>query len=175
MWSYALTPTEEATAVEVGYQRQKPYFGDPTRNINYSEGDLWEMWQHAVAAGSELAFAHMIGRTDFVPHFNKWKTELDIPGLGEVRYSFAENPQLRYTNRDDDNLIYILMSDGMRHKTRRTQDTGWLGEPYRAVGWLYGHQCKTAPNAWKYNEKSMYIPVQDLAPMETLYNAITIA
>ena len=38
--SYALTTQEEATAVEVGYQRQKPYFGDPTRNINYSEGDL---------------------------------------------------------------------------------------------------------------------------------------
>ena len=32
---YSLTPEEEAIAVEVGYQRQKPYFGDPTRNINY--------------------------------------------------------------------------------------------------------------------------------------------
>ena len=168
MWSYSLTPQEEATVVEVGYQRQKPYFGDPTRNINYSEGDLWELWQHAVAAGSELAFARMIGRTDFVPHFNKWKTELDIPGLGEVRYSFADKPQLRYTNRDDDNLIYILMADGMRHKTRRNKDTDWIGEPYRAMGWLYGHQCKTAPNVWKYNEKSWYIPVQDLASMETL-------
>ena len=35
---YSLTPQEEAIAVEVGYQRQKPYLGDPTRNVNYSEG-----------------------------------------------------------------------------------------------------------------------------------------
>jgi hypothetical protein len=54
---YALTVEEEAICVEVGYQRQKPYFGDPTKNINYSEGDLWETWQHVVCAGSELAFA----------------------------------------------------------------------------------------------------------------------
>ena len=121
MWSYSLTPQEEATAVEVGYQRQKPYFGDPTKNVNYSEGDLWEMWQHVVCAGSELAFARMIGLTDFVPHYNKWKTELDIPKLFEVRYSYAEpTPNLRYTNRDDDEVIYVLMSDGLRVKTRRT-------------------------------------------------------
>lgn len=79
-WEYSLTPQEEATCVEVGYQRQKPYFGDPTRNINYSEGDLWEMWQHIVCAGSELAFARMMGNKDFIPHYNKWKSELDLPG-----------------------------------------------------------------------------------------------
>ena len=56
---YSLTVEEEATCVEVGYQRQKPYFGDPTKNINYSEGDLWETWQHVVCAGSELAFARL--------------------------------------------------------------------------------------------------------------------
>ena len=172
MWSYSLTPTEEATAVEVGYQRQKPYFGDPTRNINYSEGDLWEMWQHVVAAGSELAFARMIGRTDFVPHFNKWKSELDIPGLGEVRYSFAEIPQLRYTNRDDDNLIYILMSDGMRHKTRRTGPE-WKGRPYWARGWMYGSECKK--DEWKYNDKTWYVPHNYLRHMEDLPIAITVA
>lgn len=36
-WEYALTAKEEAICVEVGYQRQKPYLGDPTKNINYSE------------------------------------------------------------------------------------------------------------------------------------------
>jgi hypothetical protein len=173
MWTYSLTATEEATAVEIGYQRQKPYFGDPTKNINYSEGDLWETWQHGVCAGSELAFARMIGRTDFVPHFNKWKTELDIPGFGEVRYTFSDQPKLRYTNRDNDELIYILMTDGLRHKTRRNKDNHWLGEPYRAVGWLYGYQCKTSPNQIKYSGGSRYVPMQDLAPMETLPNAIT--
>jgi hypothetical protein len=163
--SYALTPQEEATAVEVGYQRQKPYFGDPTKNINYSEGDLWELWQHAVAAGSELAFARMVGKTDFVPHFNKWKNELDIPGLGEVRYSFNEQPKLRYTNRDDDTLVYILMADGMRHKTRRV-GPAWLGVPYKVLGWAYGSQCKK--EAFRYNEKSWYVPVSHLQPMHLL-------
>jgi hypothetical protein len=162
---YSLTTQEEAIAVEVGYQRQKPYFGDPTRNINYSEGDLWELWQHAVAAGSELAFARMIGKTDFVPHFNKWKNELDIPGLGEVRYTFNEHPKLRYTNRDDDNFIYVLMTDGMRHKTRRTAPD-WLGTPYRAVGWMYGYECKQ--DAFKYNDKSWYVPFMSLHSMKTL-------
>jgi hypothetical protein len=166
VWQYSLTPQEEGIVTDIGYQRQKPYFGNPTRNVNYSEGDLWELWQHAVAAGSELAFARMVGRKDFIPHFNKWKKELDIPGLGEVRYSFRDNPQLRYTNRDDDNLIYILMSDGMRHKTRRTYENNWIGEPFRAVGWLYGYQCKNPK--WQYNEKSWYVPKEELSSMETL-------
>jgi hypothetical protein len=141
------------------------YFGDPTKNVNYSEGDLWELWQHAVAAGSELAFARMIGKTDFVPHFNKWKTELDIPGLGEVRYTFSDQPKLRYTSRDDDSLVYILMSDGMRHKTRRV-GPDWLGAPYRAIGWSHGSQCKK--NEFRYNEKTWYVPPQHLYPMDTL-------
>jgi len=163
--SYALTTQEEAIAVEVGYQRQKVYFGDPTNNVNYSEGDLWELWQHAVAAGSELAFARMVGKTDFVPHFNKWKTELDIPGLGEVRYTFSDQPKLRYTNRDDDSLVYILMSDGMRHKTRRVAPD-WLGTPYRAVGWLHGGQCKK--DEFRYNETTWYVSPQNLYPMNLL-------
>jgi hypothetical protein len=163
--SYALTPKEEAIAVEVGYQRQKVYFGDPTKNINYSEGDLWELWQHAVAAGSELAFARMVGKTDFVPHFNKWKTELDIPGLGEVRYTFSDQPKLRYTNRDDDSLVYILMSDGMRHKTRRVAPD-WLGTPYRAIGWSHGGQCKK--DEFRYNETTWYVPPRNLYPMNLL-------
>ena len=170
MWSYALTPQEEATAVEVGYQRQKPYFADPTRNVNYSEGDLWEMWQHVVCAGSELAFARMLGMNDFVPHYNKWKTEWDVPGIGEVRYSFAEpTPNLRYTNRDDDSLIYVLISDGLRVKTRRTAPD-WKSNPYWASGWMYGSECKR--DEWKYNEKSWYVPFNHLRKMEDLPNAI---
>jgi hypothetical protein len=166
VWSYSLTPKEEATAVEIGYQRQKYFFGDPTRNINYSEGDLWEMWQHAVAAGSELAFARMVGLKDFVPHFNKFKNELDIPGIGEIRYAFTESePRLRYTNRDDDSLIYVLMCDGLRIKSRRVAPD-WDGPPYWAIGWMYGSDCKN--DVWKYNEKSWYIPYNSLKKMEEL-------
>jgi hypothetical protein len=165
-WEYALTPEEEAIAVEVGYQRQKPYLGQPAKNRNYSEGDAWELWQHAVAAGSELAAARMFGLNEFVPHFNKWKSALDIPQLGEVRYTFSDNPKLRYTSNDNNDLIYILMTDGMRHKTRRTQDNGWLGEPFRAVGWLYGHQCINP--LWQYNATTMYVPINELNSMESL-------
>jgi hypothetical protein len=165
MWEYSLTPKEEAISVEVGYERQKPYFGDPTRNVNYSEGDLWEMWQHSVAVGSELAFARMIGKEDFVPHYNKWKSELDIPGLGEVRYSFRERPQLRYTVRDNDSLIYVLLSDGMRHKDRRTPPD-YKGTPYRAIGWMRGMDCKR--DEWKYNETTWYVPSEFLFEMNDL-------
>jgi hypothetical protein len=170
VWTYALSATEEATAVEVGYQRQKPYFGDPTKNVNYSEGDLWEMWQHVVCAGSELAFARMVGKNNFVPHFNKWKTELDIPGLGEVRYSFPPIRGLRYTTRDDDNLIYILTTGGLCNKERRTAPD-WKGPEYVAVGWMYGRDCKK--DEWKYNDKTWYVPLEYLNRMETLPNGIT--
>lgn len=166
MWIYALSPTEEATAVEVGYQRQKPYFGDPTRNINYSEGDLWEMWQHVVCAGSELAFARMIGKKDFVPHYNKWKSELDIPDLGEVRYSFPPIRGLRYTTRDEDDLIYVLTTGGLCNKERRV-GPDWKGPEYVAVGWMYGRDCKK--DEWKYNEKTWYVPIESLKEMETLH------
>jgi hypothetical protein len=170
MWTYSLTNLEEATAVEVGYQRQKPYFGDPTKNVNYSEGDLWEMWQHVVCAGSELAFARMMGKQDFVPHFNKWKTELDIPGLGEVRYAFPPIRGMRFTNRDDDDLIYVLMSDGLCHKTRRVAPD-WKGPAYVAQGWMYGRECKE--EQWRYNERTWYVPVQNLRRMESLQDGIS--
>ena len=166
LWSYSLTPTEEATAVEVGYQRQKPYFGDPTKNTNYSEGDLWEMWQHAVCAGSELAFAKMIGKNDFVPHYNKWKSNLDIPGIGEIRYSFPPVKGMRYTTRDNDLLAYILIINGLCHKTRRSSPN-WVGSPYLAIGWLYGSECKR--EEWKFNENTWYVPLDKLKPMEKFW------
>jgi hypothetical protein len=165
MWEYSLTPQEEGISVEVGYQRQRPYFGDPTHNVNYSEGDLWETWQHSVAVGSELAFARMVGKNDFIPHYNKWKSELDIPGLGEVRYSFRDKPQLRYTVRDNDSLIYILLADGLRHKTRRNAPD-YKGTPYRAVGWMVGADCKK--DEWRYNEKTWYVPLESLMQMKEL-------
>ena len=165
-WAYGLTPEEEATCVEVGYQRQKPYFGDPTRNVNYSEGDLWELWQHAVCAGSELAFARMMGNMTFTPHFNKWKTELDIPGWGEVRYSFSDDRGLRFTNRDDKDLKYVLISNGLSKKTRREPGKGYVSPPYVAIGWMYGNECMK--EEWKYNEKSWYVPRTALRLMEDL-------
>jgi hypothetical protein len=46
-WTYALTIEEEAICAEVGWQRQLPYLGQPEKNMNYSEGDVWESMQLA--------------------------------------------------------------------------------------------------------------------------------
>jgi hypothetical protein len=164
MWLYSLTPQEEAICVEVGYQRQKPYFGNPTKNINYAEGDLWELWQHAVCAGSELAFARMMGNQNFVPHFNKFKSELDIPGWGEVRYSFRNVPSLRFTNRDEPQLKYVLVIGGLAVKPQKQKPENYKTEPYVAVGWAYGAECMQ--DEYQYNEKSWYMPQEFLHPME---------
>ena len=162
-WTYSLTTQEEAECVEIGYQRQKPYFGNPTKNINYSEGDLAELWQHTIACGAELAFARMLGNTDFKPHFNKWKTELDIPGFGEVRYTTSNYRGLRFTNRDDINLKYVLLTEGLNVKTRRSKENNYKSHPYVAIGWMYGKDC--IKDEWKYNEKSWYVPRNFLNPM----------
>ena len=172
-WLYSLTPAEEALCVEIGYQRQKPFFGDPTRNMNYSEGDVWESLQHMVCAGSELAFARMMGLTEFVPHVNKWKTELDIPGFGEIRYAFPPNfPEfsndirgLRFTTHDDPELKYVLLAGGLGKKTRRSAPD-WKGAPYIALGWMYGHECTN--EMWRFNEKTFYVPRTTLHSMEEL-------
>jgi hypothetical protein len=162
---YSLSLQEEAQVVEVGYQRQKPYFGDPTRNINYSEGDLWELHQHAICAGAEMAFARMAGLKDFVPHYNKWKSELDIPGFGEVRYSATSSRGLRYTVRDNDQSWYVFITGGLSIKAKRYAPN-YLGNPYQAVGWMFGYECKR--DEWKYNNTTWYVPTAELRPMESL-------
>ena len=164
-WEYSLTAQEEALCVEIGYQRQKPYFGDPTKNINYSEGDLWEMWQHAVCVGSELAFARMLGKNDFVPHYNKWKTEVDVPGVGEIRYSFSANGGLRFTARDNPDLKYVLMTEGLAIKNRTEKGQERKSHPYKAIGWMLGADCMK--NEWlsPYSNKTWVVPRSQLRPM----------
>ena len=172
-WAYSLTIEEEALCAEVGWQRQLPYLGQPEKNMNYSEGDVWESMQHMIAAGSELAFARMMGDVDFVPHVNKWKTELDLPGFGEVRYAFPPNfPEfsdevrgLRFTTHDSPDLKYVLLAGGLGKKTRRTAPD-WKGAAYVAVGWMYGHEC--TPVSYTHNQKTFYVPRTELHSMEEL-------
>ncbi len=137
-FEYALTPEEEATVARIGYERQLPMFAQPERNRNYYEGEVWEMWQHSVCAGAELAFARMCGMSDFVPHVNKFKTVKDVSGW-EVRYSFGNN-MLRLSDWDDQDAVYVLLVDGLRHKTRRNPENGWVGVNYRAVCWAHGYE-----------------------------------
>lgn len=169
-WEYRLTPKEEAVCVEVGYQRQKPYFGDPTKNISYSEGDLDELWQHAVCAGSELAFAKMMGIKDFKPHFNKWKTEEDLPGFGEIRYSFSKTRGLRFTSRDSVNKKYVLLTGGLSIASRRDSKDGYKSPAYIAEGWMYGRDC--VKPEWLYKEdrgvRVWYVPIIELRSMSEI-------
>jgi len=154
VFEYALTPQEEALVARIGYERQEPMFAQPERNRNYYEGEVWEMWQHAVCAGAELAFARMCGMTDFVPHVNKFKMVKDVGGW-EVRYSFG-NSMLRISDWDDRDASYVLLMDGLRHRTRRNPENGWVGVNYRAVCWANGHDIiergERLGNSWRVHK-----------------------
>lgn len=171
-WEYALTIEEEAQAAQIGWERQKPTLAQPHKNINYSEGDIWEALQHMICVGSEIAFARMMGQTNYQPHVNKYKSQLDLPGYGEVRYAFPQGfphntgkPKgLRITTRDDETLKYALLIGGLAHKTRRTPPN-WQGKPYIAIGWLYGHEAKQ--DQWKYNNTTWYAPINALRPLHS--------
>ena len=170
---YSLTVQEEALAAKVGWARQNRFLARPEANRNYSEGDVWEAFQHMICAGSEIAFARMLGIKDFVPSENTYKTELDIPGFGEVRYAFPPNfPEyseevrgLRMTSRDSDELIYVLLAGGLGKKTKRYAPE-WLGAPYVALGWMYGAEVKC--EKWRFNEQTFYAPRTQLRKMSTL-------
>ncbi len=138
-WEYSLTQEEEAICARVGFERQEPYLANPKANRNYSMGDVDEIWQHSVAAGSELAFARMIGLTEFVPHVNKWNTEDDVPGF-DIRYTFPSEKYpvgLRLHNRDKDHQAYVLLVEGLAVRKKRKESDSYISHPYKAVGWLF--------------------------------------
>jgi hypothetical protein len=167
-WTYALTVEEEATATRIGYLRQEPYLGKPERNRNFSEGDVWEAWQHMVTVGSEIAAARMLGLWDFVPHVNTYKSRQDIPGY-EVRYSFSKSRghSLRFNAAvDAKEEIYILTAHGLEIKTRRSIENNWVGTPYSALGWAYGFEIEQPQ--FHYQGDSYYVPYKELNAMESL-------
>jgi hypothetical protein len=173
--SYSLTPQEEALAARVGWERQLPMLGQPERNRNYSEGDIWETWQHMICAASEIAAARMLGMDDFEPHANTFHTVLDIPGY-EIRYSFTKEREdgPKYALRfklgvDDPNQIYILMVGGPEQKTRRDPANGYASPPFRAIGWMRGFEILKG-NQYKapYGKDNFAVPAGDLHEMSTL-------
>jgi hypothetical protein len=178
-WAYSLTPQEEATAAKVGWERQLPMLGQPQRNRNYSEGDIWEAWQHMIAAASELAAARMFGLDDFVPHVNTFKSKLDIPGY-EIRYAFTKNVpgypkwSLRYNDGvDDPEQIYILMVGGPETKTRRSNAEGYQTPAFRAVGWMYGKDCRQPQYVMPYGKNNFGVPIAELNEMSKLPVLVT--
>lgn len=148
--------------------------GQPERNRNYSEGDIWEAWQHMIAAASELAAARMFGLEDFVPHVNTFKSKLDIPGY-EIRYCFTKSDPdlprwgLRYKDGvDDPNQIYILIVGGPETKTRRSATDGYKTPPFRAIGWMYGRDCIDDKYVAPYGKDNYLIPFDVLQDMRNL-------
>jgi len=173
-WVYELTPQEEALAARVGWERQLPMLGQPERNRNYSEGDIWESWQHMIAAASEIAAARMLGMSDYEPEANTFKSKLDIPGY-EIRYSFTKNipgyPKyaLRFKDGvDDENQIYILIVGGPEVKTRRGPENGYKAPAFRAVGWAYGKDCTKIQYLAPYGKGNYSVPITGLQEMSTL-------
>jgi hypothetical protein len=168
IWAYSLSVPEEALAARLGFARQEPMLAQPFRNRNYSEGDIWESWQHMIAVGSEIALARMIGLSNFVPDVNTFRSREDIPGH-EVRYSFQSQsgPKLRFTvGLDNPEKKYVLMMGGPEIKTRRTPINGWRGNPYQAVGWMYGRDCINPD--YYYKGKTYYVPQLNLSAMDDL-------
>ena len=167
-WSYSLSPNDEAMATRVGYLRQEPMLGQPHRNTNYSEGDLYEAWQHGLSAGSEIALARMLGFDSFVPSVNTFKDELDIPGVCEVRYSQTQRG-LRFTDRDHAEAVYVLMAEGINQRTKRLAPD-YLSPPYKAIGWMLGIDCLY--DKWQFNASTWYVPIAELSPMHTFIGSV---
>jgi hypothetical protein len=178
-WTYTLTLQEEGQCCEVGYERQKPYFGDPTHNRNYFEGDRWELFQHIQCAEAELAAARMLGLNNFIPHFNEWKNKLDIPGNPgfEVRYVRDKGnwsfPSLRYSTKADNRGIdipYILITGGPEERSKRDPDDGYIGRPYKAEGWSYASEIAIPQyqSVWADQSHVYEIPYYNLRSMDEL-------
>lgn len=143
-WAYGLTPTEEALACSVGFLRQQPYLGAPEANRRYSEGDMWETWQHTMTVMSEIAFARMLGMDDFSPSVNTRKGEPDV-GIWEVRYRFTDGglrePTLRFSGDVDKlNSPYVLLTGGPEKKIIRSAINDYRTPDFIAHGWCYPNE-----------------------------------
>lgn len=173
--TYSYTPTvlDEAVATSVGFLRQAPYLAQPERNRNYSEGDIWEAWQHSIAALSEIAFAAMIGYPNFIPSYNTHKSEPDVYGW-EVRYGFSQDDGLppthmRYSGTIDNNkLPYAFLVGGPEKKFKRSASTNYEGMPITALGWIWGVDAAVPEHYIGDNERGVpqyKVPVSALRPM----------
>lgn len=173
-WEYSLDDADEATSVLIGVERQRPYFASPESNRNYSMGNIDETYRHIVTVGSEIAFARMLGLTDFVPHVNKWRSEPDV-AIFEVRYAFPSNsygPSLRLNDRDKDTTPYVLLTEGSAIRTKRNNAEGGFNpsHPYKALGWCYPSEVKF--EHYKEHFGGWRIPAYALRPMSELDSTV---
>lgn len=172
-WTYEATPINEAVATAVGFLRQAPYLGQPERNRNYSEGDIWEAWQHEITTLAEIAFAAMLGNTNFIPSYGTHKQEPDV-GQWEVRYGFSDSDGnikgLRFSEGvDNPDSPYVLIAGGPERKMRRSASNNYATPPFTALGWMWGHECIRPEFETMYsnpNRRKFLVPVNKLRSME---------
>jgi len=173
--SHTYTPTvlDEAVATAVGFLRQAPFLAQPERNRNYSEGDIWETWQHNIAALSEIAFAGMMGTPNFIPSVNTHKSEPDYKQW-EVRYGFSQEnglppTHMRYSGTVDNNkLAYVFLVGGPEKKFKRSAMNNYEGIPFTALGWIWGFEAAVQEHYIGDNERGVpqyKVPISSLRPM----------
>jgi hypothetical protein len=175
-WIYEPTISNEADAAAVGWLRQSAYLATPEANRRYSEGDIWEIWQHSIAALSEIAFAAMMGTPNFIPSYNTHKGEPDFQQW-EVRYGFSQDNGLPPTHMrlsgsvDKLTAPYVLLTGGAEKKFKRSAMNDYKSLPLKAEGWIWGHEGATPENFVGENDKGepMYrVPITSLRSMTEL-------
>lgn len=167
LWEHRLTLDEEAIAYEIGIKRQGK-LKEPWTNRNYSMGDVDEGHRHMIAAGSEIAFAKMLGIEDFVPHYDVWTSQPDV-SIFEVRYSFPSDeyePSLRLHNRDKDSSPYVLLTEGLAIRKKRIPSEDYVSHPYFAVGWAFPGEVKL--EQYRDYHSGWRVPVSALRSMKEL-------
>jgi hypothetical protein len=177
-WTYEATPHNEAVATSVGFLRQAPYLGQPERNRNYSEGDIWEAWQHQITALAEIAFAGMMGKTDFIPSYNTHKGEPDFD-IWEVRYGFSDLdgnvPGLRFSEGVDSlDAPYVLIVGGPERKMKRSAANNYATPAFTALGWMWAHECVQPQFETMYsnpNRRKFLVPPNKLRSMDEIERA----
>ena len=173
-WTYEASPTNEAVATAVGFLRQAPYLGRPEMNRNYSEGDIWETWQHNLTALSEIAWAGMLGDPNFIPSYNTHKSEPDV-GQWEVRYGFPKDgkiPGIRFSESvDSPEAPYVLITGGPLEKMRRSAENNYATPPFYALGWIWGRDCVSEEFEKGYSppgRRKFLVPPHRLRSMEEI-------
>jgi len=173
---YTTSVQNEAVALCVGFLRQAAYLGRPEMNRNYSEGDIWETWQHAITALSEIAWAGLYQRDEnFIPSYNTHKSEPDV-GVWEVRYAFPKDgqiPGMRFSEGvDNPESPYVLLSGGPVDKMRRSNKDGFTPPPFEVHGWMWGHECMRPEFETKYstpNRRKFLVPTSNLRSIEEVF------
>jgi hypothetical protein len=175
-WTHEPTIADEARASAVGYLRNERYMLAPEANRSYSEGAIWEEWQHKIGALAEISFAAMMGIENFLPSYNTHKGEPDV-GDWEVRYGFSQDNGLPPTHMrfvgsvDTLTSPYVLILGGSEKRFKRSAANDYKAPAMTAVGWTWGNEVAIDKYFSGNNSKGKpvyMIPISDLRSMSEI-------